>query len=250
MKKLSVVLSGLGLILAFSACSQKSGSIPDPVSDPAGNISGMVDLKNKAEKNIQDSTNKENGRLNNTLNENNMNPNQSAVGENSELVKKYPFALIKTSLGEIKISFDSANTPVTVGNFLKLSQSGFYNGTKFHRVIKSFMIQGGDPLSKDEAMISRWGTGGPGYQFNDELKGTEKYSQGTLAMANAGPNTNGSQFFIVTASPGYPLPPSYTIFGQVVAGMDIALKIENVKTGSNDRPVEDVVIKSVEILER
>ena len=146
----------------------------------------------------------------------------------NDLIKKYSAALIKTSLGDIKVQFDAKNAPLTVNNFLKLAEKGFYDGTKFHRVIKGFMIQGGDPLSKDDSMKERWGTGGPGYKFADELKGTEKYVQGTLAMANSGPNTNGSQFFIVTADPGYPLQPQYTVFGQVVSGMDAALKIENV----------------------
>ncbi|OGI29612.1 MAG: hypothetical protein A2288_00230 [Candidatus Moranbacteria bacterium RIFOXYA12_FULL_44_15] len=179
-----------------------------------------------------------------------MNTNRDTSNNSGDLAKKYTAAVIKTSLGDIKVKFSADSAPKTVENFLKLSQSKFYDGTKFHRVIKGFMIQGGDPLSKDEAMKNQWGTGGPGYKFNDELKGTEKYLQGTLAMANSGSNTNGSQFFIVTASPEAPLPPSYTVFGSVVTGLDTALKIENVQTGPNDRPVEDVVIKSVEMLEK
>lgn len=155
-------------------------------------------------------------------------------------------AIIKTNYGEIEIAFGD-KTPNTVANFAKLAQSEFYNGVKFHRVIKGFMIQAGDPLSKDDSKMNLWGTGGPGYQFKDELSGQEKYPQGTLAMANAGPNTNGSQFFIVTASPEAPLPPSYTVFGRVVKGMDVALKIENVQTGPNDRPVKNVVIEKVEL---
>jgi cyclophilin family peptidyl-prolyl cis-trans isomerase len=110
------------------------------------------------------------------------------------------------------------------------------------------MIQGGDPLSKDDSQKAAWGTGGPGYQFADELKGTEKYPQGTLAMANSGPNTNGSQFFIVTASPEASLPPSYTVFGKVISGLNVALKIENVKTNANDHPTEDVIINSIELV--
>jgi cyclophilin family peptidyl-prolyl cis-trans isomerase len=160
------------------------------------------------------------------------------------------FATIKTNLGNIKVKLDAMNAPITAGNFLKLASDGFYTNVKFHRVIKGFMIQTGDPLSKDDAKKSQWGTGGPGYKFADELKGTEKYPQGTLAMANAGPNTNGSQFFIVTADPGYPLPPSYTVFGQVVSGMDVALKIDGVKTLPGDRPAEDVVITGVEVAEK
>ncbi|OGI15422.1 MAG: hypothetical protein A2Z52_01685 [Candidatus Moranbacteria bacterium RBG_19FT_COMBO_42_6] len=164
-----------------------------------------------------------------------------------DYVKKYSGAVLNTNLGKINVKFYNENTPVTVNNFLKLASEKFYDGTKFHRVIKGFMIQGGDPNSKDDDWTND-GTGGPGYKFNDELKGTEKYTQGTMAMANSGPNTNGSQFFIVTASPGYPLPPSYTVFGQVESGMDVALQIENVKTNANDHPMEDVVIQSIELI--
>jgi cyclophilin family peptidyl-prolyl cis-trans isomerase len=92
-----------------------------------------------------------------------------------------------------------------------------------------------------------WGTGGPGYKFNDELTGREQYPLGTVAMANSGPNTNGSQFFIVTANPGYPLPPNYTVFGHVTKGIDAALAIQDVQTGPSDRPVEDVFIEKVEV---
>lgn len=152
--------------------------------------------------------------------------------------------VIETSMGNMEVEFDN-RAPNTVENFLKLARSGFYDGVKFHRVIKGFMIQSGDPLSKDEKIRSRWGTGGPDYRFDDELKGDEKYLQGTLAMANAGPNTNGSQFFIVTAVPGVPLPPLYTVFGKVTKGIDVAMKIENVKTLASDQPAEDVVIKKI-----
>ncbi len=158
----------------------------------------------------------------------------------------YTSATLTTNKGVIEIAFGNA-TPLTVKNFGTLATSNFYNGIRFHRVIKGFMIQAGDPLSKDATNQQAWGTGGPGYKFNDELTGKEQYPQGTVAMANAGPNTNGSQFFIVTASPGAPLPPSYTVFGHVTKGMEVALAIENVKTGPSDRPVEDVTIEKVEV---
>ncbi len=160
--------------------------------------------------------------------------------------KKYTSATITTNKGVIEISFGN-NTPATVKNFTTLASSNFYNGVRFHRVIKDFMIQTGDPLSKDKANESAWGTGGPGYTFNDELKGDEKYTLGTVAMANAGPNTNGSQFFIVTANPSVPLPPSYTVFGKVTKGIETALAIQNVKTGQSDRPVEDIIIEKIEL---
>lgn len=164
--------------------------------------------------------------------------------------KSMDTVIMKTNFGTIEVSLLRDKAPNTVDNFLKLTKSGFYDGTRFHRVIRGFMIQGGDPLSKDLANQSRWGQGGPGYKFDDELSGQEKYPQGTLAMANAGLNTNGSQFFIVTANPEAPLPPSYTVFGKVLSGMDVALKIENVDTegkGSVDRPIKDVVIEKIEV---
>ncbi|MEK7582004.1 MAG: peptidylprolyl isomerase [Patescibacteria group bacterium] len=154
--------------------------------------------------------------------------------------------IIKTNKGDIEIELFGDKAPNTVANFKKLASEGFYDGIKFHRVIKGFMIQGGDPLSKDESKRALWGTGGPGYQFADELTGQEKYPQGTFAMANAGPNTNGSQFFIVTASPEAPLPPAYTVFGKVVNGMNVALNIEKVETAPNEQPLENIVIEKVE----
>jgi cyclophilin family peptidyl-prolyl cis-trans isomerase len=162
--------------------------------------------------------------------------------------EKITRATITTNKGVIEVSF-STNTPLTVKNFVTLAQSKFYEGVRFHRVIKDFMIQTGDPLSKDIANKATWGTGGPGYKFQDELTGSEQYPLGTLAMANAGPNTNGSQFFIVTANPGYPLPPSYTVFGKVTKGIDVAMKIQDVKTGEQNRPLEDVIIEKVEVME-
>lgn len=160
--------------------------------------------------------------------------------------QKVTSATITTNMGVIEVTF-ATNTPLTTANFAKLAGEGFYNGTRFHRVIKDFMIQGGDPLSKDLANKDRWGTGGPGYKFQDELTGQEQYPQGTLAMANSGPNTNGSQFFIVTAKPGYPLPALYTVFGHVTKGIDVALKIGSTPTDSTDKPLTDVVVQKVEV---
>lgn len=244
-KKILFFSSLVFLIVILAGCNgigEAKKTVEQPIEGASNYAPQMVDLKQKAQNDVNNAVNQENANINNTLNENDM--------ENEDLAKKYSMAVLKTSLGDIKVKFDPANAPNTVNNFLKLASQKFYDGTKFHRVIKGFMIQGGDPLSKDESQKDMWGTGGPGYKFADELKGTEKYPQGTLAMANSGPNTNGSQFFIVTASPSAPLPPSYTVFGTVVSGMDVALKIENVKTGANDRPVEDVVLTDVELLEK
>jgi cyclophilin family peptidyl-prolyl cis-trans isomerase len=154
---------------------------------------------------------------------------------------------LKTNMGDMTIQLDRAHAPKTVENFITLAQKGFYDGVRFHRVIKGFMIQTGDPNSKDTSKKQIWGTGGPGYSFADELTGNEKYPQGTVAMANAGPNTNGSQFFIVTANPAAQLTPDYTVFGKITKGMDVALKIENVKTEMPDRPIDDVIIQKVTV---
>ena len=159
--------------------------------------------------------------------------------------KKAMQAIFHTSKGDITIEFSGA-TPNTVANFTKLAGEGFYNGTKFHRVISGFMIQGGDPLTKDDSMQARWGTGGPGYQFADEISAGNRNAPGTIAMANAGPNTNGSQFFINVADNAF-LDAKHTVFGKVVAGMDVVTAIEHAPTGQNDRPVEPMVITSVEL---
>ena len=153
-------------------------------------------------------------------------------------------AKISTNMGEIVIEFNST-APKTVENFKTLMGKGFYDGVRFHRVIKDFMIQTGDPNSKDKSKADTWGMGGPGYKFADELSGSEQYTYGTVAMANSGPSTNGSQFFIVSAKPSVGLPPSYTVFAHVLSGMEVVDKIQNVKTSYPDRPVEDVIIDHV-----
>jgi cyclophilin family peptidyl-prolyl cis-trans isomerase len=147
-------------------------------------------------------------------------------------------ATLHTSAGDIVIEL-AKDMPTTVNSFVFLAKDGFYDNVVFHRVIPGFMIQGGDPTGT--------GMGGPGYKFADE-KFTGEYKRGTLAMANSGPNTNGSQFFIMHAD--YPLPPNYTIFGQTVSGLEVVDKIATAKTGPNDRPLEPVVIKSVDITEK
>lgn len=155
-------------------------------------------------------------------------------------------AVLKTNFGDIKIALFNSAAPKTVENFIKLSRSGFYDGVKFHRVIKNFMLQSGDPNSKDDNWADD-GTGGPGYSFADEIN-SYKLIRGVLAMANAGPDTNGSQFFIVTAEAAPWLDGRHTVFGKVTEGMDVADKIEGAKTDSNDHPLQDVIIRSIEIL--
>lgn len=151
-------------------------------------------------------------------------------------------AIIKTTKGDIKISFYPKDAPNTVANFIKLAKQGFYNSVIFHRVIKGFMIQGGDPTGT--------GMGGPGYKFADELNPSTPsyqagYKKGVVAMANSGPDTNGSQFFIMLAD--YPLPNNYTIFGKVIKGQEIVDEIGNVQTDSNDRPINPIKMISVTV---
>ncbi|MCD5389818.1 MAG: peptidylprolyl isomerase [Candidatus Pacebacteria bacterium] len=155
-------------------------------------------------------------------------------------------AILKTNKGNIEITLDN-RVPNTVENFTKLASEDFYNGTKFHRVIKGFMIQGGDPLSKDDDMMDRWGTGGPGYSFDDEIHAENSNVIGSISMANSGPNTNGSQFFINTADNSF-LNPKHTVFGNVTAGMDVVTVIENIETMPGDKPTEAMIIESIEII--
>ena len=152
--------------------------------------------------------------------------------------KRYT-ATMETSMGALVIALDTIAAPRTVNNFVYLATQHYYDGVIFHRIISGFMCQGGDPDGS--------GRGGPGYKFGDELPKPGKYQIGSLAMANAGPNTNGSQFFIVSGPSGCGLPPLYSLFGQVVKGLDIVEMMQNVPTGPGDRPKTDVVIKSVAI---
>lgn len=153
---------------------------------------------------------------------------------------------LHTNQGDITLLMFGEDAPKTVENFTKLAKSGFYDGTKFHRVIEGFMIQGGDPLTKDDTAVNRWGTGGPGYTFGDEIHSNNKNAIGTISMANAGPNTNGSQFFINTANNNF-LDGKHTVFGRVVAGTEIVKKIEGTETLGSDRPAEAMVIERVSV---
>jgi cyclophilin family peptidyl-prolyl cis-trans isomerase len=145
-------------------------------------------------------------------------------------------ATMNTNRGSIELELYDDDAPKTVENFKKLASDGFYDGVIFHRVIEDFMIQGGDPTGT--------GSGGPGYQFDDEAN-DHGVTRGALAMANAGPNTNGSQFFIVTAEACPWLDGKHTVFGRVTGGMDVVDSISKVDTGPNDRPLDDVRIESV-----
>ena len=152
-------------------------------------------------------------------------------------------AVIKTNFGEMTVEFFTDDAPLTVNNFVTLSNDGYYDSVIFHRVISGFMIQGGDPSGTGHGDYGKF----PGYEFEDELNNQRPYEKGILAMANRGPDTNGSQFFIMHAD--YPLPYSYTIFGKVTDGLEVVDKIAAVETDSADKPTEDVIISTVEILE-
>ena len=161
---------------------------------------------------------------------------------NIDISKKYT-AVIKTSMGDMSIEFFTEDAPMTVNNFINLSRDGYYDNVIFHRVISGFMIQGGDPSGTGHGEMGKY----PGYKFEDELNNQRSYDKGILAMANAGPDTNGSQFFIMHVN--YPLPYQYTIFGFVTDGLEVIDKIASVETGDGDKPVNDVVIETVEVKE-
>ncbi len=150
-------------------------------------------------------------------------------------------ATIRTNKGDITARLFADEAPGTVNNFVFLAREGFYDGVIFHRVISGFMIQGGDPTGT--------GRGGPGYTFADELDASRArgYKMGTLAMANAGPNTNGSQFFVMHQD--YGLPPQYSVFGKTIDGQDVVDDIASVATGAGDKPLDDVVITTIEIVQ-
>ena len=152
--------------------------------------------------------------------------------------KRYT-ATMSTSMGEMVIALDPIKAPKTVNNFVFLALNHYYDGIIFHRIINGFMCQGGDPTGT--------GRGGPGYKFEDELPRPGQYEIGSVAMANAGPNTNGSQFFLISGPNGAGLPPQYSLFGKIVKGLDVLDAMQNVSTGGGDRPKQDVVINSVTI---
>ena len=152
--------------------------------------------------------------------------------------KRYT-ATMETSLGTLVIALDPIKAPRTVNSFVYLAGYKYFDGIIFHRIIKNFVCQGGDPTGT--------GRGGPGYRFDDELPQPGQYQVGAFAMANAGPNTNGSQFFIISGPDGCRLPPAYALFGQVVKGLEVVEAMQSVRTGAGDRPVEDVVINSVRV---
>jgi cyclophilin family peptidyl-prolyl cis-trans isomerase len=147
-----------------------------------------------------------------------------------------------TNYGTLVIALDPISAPKTVNNFVCLARYHFYDGLTFHRVIKGFVLQGGCPEGS--------GRGGPGYRFEDELPKPGRYELGSMAMANAGPNTNGSQFFVISGPSDVALPPQYSLFGKVVKGIEHVALMEKVETGAGDRPLQPMTIESVSISEQ
>ena len=234
---------------------------PPPVID---NQENKNQIKDDAVANQEGQIDQQNSQVNNTppvdqVNSNNNNQenmqeqNQDPAADLKynpykfeDLASKFSQALIKTNKGDIKVAFYK-ESPFTVNNFLNLAKLDYYTDTTFHRVIKDFMIQGGDINSKDDDPTND-GMGGPGYYFQDEFN-DHKLVAGSLAMANAGPNSNGSQFFIVTAEAVEWLDGKHTNFGHVIEGMEIVREIEAVEVGEADRPTEAIKVVGVELIE-
>lgn len=233
MKKISLILFLLLLIPFLSGCGTRIKA-PEPIKSAQTEVLNYVTTtgsmsETTTTKVVATSSAKSTNNLNKKNSMDNFDPNKQYLAE------------VHTSSGDFTITFNLGQTPKTVENFVTLARKRFYDKTIFHRVIKGFMIQGGDPLGN--------GTGGPGYKFDDE-KFDGQYTRGTVAMANSGPNTNGSQFFVMQAD--YPLPPNYVIFGKVTSGMDTVDKIATAEVkpgmfGEASTPANPVVIKSVEI---
>lgn len=248
MKKIALVCLFTLLLITLAGCSDQKTTKKEKVELQENNETDTSKLSKelrtkKTENSTQ--TNKQQ-----TTMEENQKPTNSEI--DLSFLDKYSKAILHTSLGDIELEFSAEEAPKTVSNFLKLSEEKFYDGVTFHRVIKGFMIQGGDPNSKDDDPTND-GQGGPGYTVPAEIG--LKNTKGTLATARLGDAMNpkkdssGSQFFINTVDNAF-LDGQYTVFGKVTSGMDIVEKIENIKTGTSDRPMEDVVIKSVELTKK
>ncbi|MDQ5961203.1 MAG: hypothetical protein QG581_124 [Patescibacteria group bacterium] len=231
------MLSGLSALL-LSGCSFDGGN---GLEDLSGKQKEKVTLKTDTSEPKKAMAPKEEKPVT-QITDTGMNDKYSEAPKMMIDTKKTYTAVMKTSAGEMMIRLNAKDVPNTVNNFVFLAKEKFYDGAIFHRTIPGFMIQGGDPTGT--------GMGGPGYRFADEPF-TGEYKKGTLAMANAGPNTNGSQFFIMHAD--YPLPKNYTIFGEVTAGLDVIDTIATAPTipgGEGSKPVDPVKIESVTVSEK
>lgn len=245
MKKIPIMFGVLALAVTLSACGTetKENLIGDDTKEiKSSSIMETPKVPVIENSNLIKQTEAVNNPTTNSVATKTM---ERTLDGQTDLFKQYTGAIIKTNQGDITVKFFE-ESPVTVNNFMNLAKAGFYNDTKFHRVIKDFMIQGGDPLSKGTD-TSVYGTGGPDYRFADEFN-NHKLVAGSLAMANSGPSTNGSQFFIVTLDATPWLDGKHTNFGEVVKGMEIVKSIEAAETNSRDLPLKDVVIKSIDLI--
>ncbi|MEK7202721.1 MAG: peptidylprolyl isomerase [Patescibacteria group bacterium] len=224
-------LTVAGCVISNPKAVDKKVEVINKIGDIKNNLASEATLSDKS---VQDNQTTERS-VSSTL-----------VNQSRKLSDEFSQALIKTNFGDIKIKFYIDEATATVNNFMDLAKKDFYNNTKFHRVIKDFMIQGGDPNSKDDDW-SDDGQGGPDYQFQDEIN-QHKLIKGSLAMANSGSNTNGSQFFIVTAEVTPWLDGKHTNFGYVTDGIDVVEKIEQVKVNENDHPIEDIIIQNIKLI--
>ncbi len=249
MKKPLIIFGLLALTITLSACGTQNTTINNSVSLYDNSANNQVVPTSQKTNQIETNNTK-----NNSVESISSKATTSTVIKTmtrtldgqTDLFANYSGAIIKTSEGNIEVKF-YPESPITVNNFMNLAKSGFYTNTKFHRIIKDFMIQGGDPLTK-ESDTSVYGTGGPEYRFADEIN-NHKLVAGSLAMANTGmPVTNGSQFFIVTLDETPWLDGKHTNFGYVTDGMDVVKKIEAAETGARDLPVKDIVVKGIELV--
>ncbi len=252
MKKNIAIALFLGGCMIFTGCEQQevlTNKSQQETEKAKGYIDTIASVNKTSRENIAKATEEQNKKIEEAMNVLEEEPTQTTINEkqimenipsqiNMSLAQTCKSATITTSKGDVTISFYNDDAPITVANFCTLAQNGFYDGVIFHRVIKDFMIQGGDPTGT--------GTGGPDYKFDDEIHANNKNNTGTIAMANSGPGTNGSQFFINVNDNNY-LDTKHTVFGKVTAGMDVVTEIENAETGAMDKPVEEIKILSVKI---
>ncbi len=247
MKKSILTLLILIAPIILTGCNEKNQFSPNKEKET------KTEMKKETTKTNSVIKNDEEYKIENNIN-NKKQMKYKKQSEQENLLAIYNQAILKTTMGDIKIKFYE-NSPITVNNFLNLSKDGYYDGIKFHRIINNFMVQGGDIFSKDDSMKNRWGQGGPGYAIEDEFIEGLSNTVGTIAMANSGPNTGGSQFFInlidnsrLDWDKGDPRS-KHPVFGEIIEGMDIVEKIGKVKT-VRDLPVEPVIINSVELIKK
>ncbi|MEA3322902.1 MAG: peptidylprolyl isomerase [Patescibacteria group bacterium] len=260
MKKTMAMVLCCSAFIIFAGCEQESSTASKSQQDQekaVGYVEKLTEIHTEAPQDIQDAINKENEKLEEakkileeedetrTEDKTTNNSQQSTMTNipqqiNMDFARTCKSATLKTNKGDITIAFDNDNAPVAVANFCTIADKGDYDNVIFHRVIQDFMIQTGDPDGT--------GFGGPGYQFDDEIHADNKNDVGTIALANSGPGTNGSQFFINTKANNF-LDTKHTVFGKITEGMETVTTIENVETGAKDKPVEDVVIESVVLVQ-